>query len=387
MERISSGSGGFCIQTYRLILECNHPEWLSENQRLYGEVQQFYYGVLLRHQELLDLGSQQILRELEKLTVSSRANPDAPEPLPWENIPAYFRRSAINATVGAVRSIRTRTEGRSLKTEFQNSVVLYGRMYKDFTSRRITIHVWNGEKWIWMKCRLHGAALPDGNEEGVRWMSPAVVTGKDHNFLHVPVRQPVADARKLKERMAAGERICAVQFMNTDCFAAACVLNADGSQAAARYIRGGGQYAHRCQEILGHIARSLDSGGSKGQTKADQKHWMRLKNQREYWAHKVSREILDFCREYGAKVLTWEEYEPEYSKAVLKKCGNWSALHLSSRVKEYLGYKAWSEGILIATVKSFQIKERKFEPGERNIQRARIVGRQCLGNFRKQALK
>lgn len=386
MERTSSETGGFCIRTYRLILECGHPEWLSENQKLYGEIQKFYYGVLLRHRELLDSGSQQILRELEKLTVPSRANPEAEEPLPWQNVPAYFRRSAINATVGAVRSIRTRTEGKSLKTELQNSVVLYGRMYKDFTPRKITVHVWNGETWVWMKCRLHGVSLPDSAEEGVRWMSPVIVTGKEHDFLHVPVRQPVADARKLKDRMTAGERVCAVQFMNTDCFAAACVLNADGSQAAARYIRGGAQYVHRCQEILFHIERSQDSGGSQGQAKADQKHWMRLKHQREYWAHKVSREILDFCREQDAKVLTWEEYEPEYSKAVLKKCGNWSALHLSSRVKEYLGYKAWSEGILIAAVKSFQIKERKFEPGEKNIQRARIVGRQCLKNFRKQAL-
>lgn len=380
--RVLSEPSGFCIQTYRLILECDHPEWLSENQKLYGELQQFYYSVLLRHREILDSGSQQSLRELEKLTVPSRGNPDAEEPLPWANIPAYFRRSAINATVGAVKSIRTRTEGKSLDTKLQNSVVLYGRMYKDFTSRKITIHVWNGADWVWMKCRLHGAALPDKDSEGVRWMSPVIVPGKEYNFLHVPVRQPVADARKLKDRMASGERICAVQFMNTECFAAVCILNGDGSQAAVRYIRGGGQYVHRCQEILSHIERSQDSGGSRGQAKADQKHWMRLKHQREYWAHRVSREILNFCTEYGAKVLTWEEYEPEYSKAVLKKCGNWSALHLSSRVKEYLGYKAWSEGILIATVKSFQIKERKFEPGEKNIQRARMVGRQCLGNFR-----
>lgn len=66
---------GYCIRTYRLILECGHPEWLLENQKLYHEIQRFYYEVLLRHQELLDLGNQQILRELERLTVSSRGNP------------------------------------------------------------------------------------------------------------------------------------------------------------------------------------------------------------------------------------------------------------------------------------------------------------------------
>ena len=372
---------GYCIRTYRLILECGHPEWLRENQKLYREIQQFYYEVLLLHEELLDLNGQQILRELERLTVSSRTNGDAEIPLPWEKVPAYFRRSAINATVGGVKSIRSRSEGKSLKTEFQNSVVFYQRMYRDFTDRKITLNVWNGREWVWMKCRLHGAELPDPESEGVKWMSPAAVPGKEHDFLHVPVREPVGDARKLKQRMADGERICAVQFMNADCFAVCCVLEADGSQTAVRYIRGGEQYVHRCREILGYIEKSRESGGSRGQAKADQKYWLKLKHQREYWAHKVSREILDFCLECGAKVLTWEEYEPEYSRRVLKRSGNWSVLHLSSRVKEYLFYKAWADGILIAPVKTFQIKERKFEAGEKNLQRARIVGQQCVRNF------
>ena len=217
-------------------------------------------------------------------------------------------------------------------------------------------------------------------------MSPAVVCRKDHIFLHVPVREPVEDSRKLKQRIKDGEPVCAVQFMNTDCFAALCVLDAEGNQTVAGYVKGGAQYVHRCREILNRIGKSHESCGSRGQPKADQKYWMKLKHQREYWAHKVSREILDFCGEHGAKILTWEEYEPGYSRAVLKKAGNWSALHLSSRVKEYLNYKAWQEGILIAPVKSFQIKERNFEPGEKNIQRARILGQQCLKNLGKQML-
>lgn len=380
---LSSETKGYCIRTYRLILECEHPEWLLENQKRCRELQQFYYNVLLEHPQLLDLGSRQILRELEKLTVSSGKGPAAEFPLPWQKIPAYFRRSVINAVTAAVKSIRTRSEGRTLKTEIQNSVVFYQRMYRNFTGRRISLHIWNGEAWVWMDCRLHGGRLPDPSAEGIKWMSPAVVWRKDHVFLHVPVREPVADARRLKQRVKDGERLCAVQFMNTDCFAVMCVLDAEGRQTAARYVKGGARYVHRCGEILEHIRISRDSCGSRGQPKADQKYWMKLKHQREYWAHKVSREILDFCAEQKVRILTWEEYAPDYSKAVLKKSGSWSALHLSSRVKEYLNYKAWQEGILIAPVKSFQIKERRFTEGEKNIQRARIAGRQCLANLRR----
>lgn len=390
-----SPSSGYSIRTIRFILECSHPEWLEENQKRYRELQQFYHEVLIQNPELHELGSQALMRELEKLTVSSRNNPDPEYPLPWETVPAYFRRAAINGEIAALKSMLSHrnSETADMKnpnlsenqtsSAAQTSVVLYQRMYRNLSDKKIQVNIWNGQEWIWEECRLHGNKLPDPSEEGVRWLSPSIVLGRERYFLHVPVREPVKDTRKLKQRMADQSNICAVQFTNRDAFAVACILRADGTQAAVRYFKGGDQYRDQSRRWLSHIEKSRKSQGSQGQPKADQKYWLRLKNLNDHWAHKISREILNFAVSNEAKVLTWEEYEPQYSRAVLKKTGNWSPLHLSSRIKEYLTYKSWAEGIVIAPVKTFQIKNRTFVSGDKDLQRARIIGMQCLNNFAK----
>lgn len=375
---------GYFVKTFRLLLDTDHPEWLRENQKLFHEVQEFYCEVLRSYPGLYELGSQQILRELELMTIPSKSNPDVIEQIPWEKLPAYFRRAAINSIIGDMKGELTRNPQELPKLMTRSSAVFYQRLYKDFTGKRITLHIWNGDEWVWLTCRLHGHELPDPEEiSDVKWMSPSVVIKADQIFLNVPVRMPVSDGRKLKDRMASGDNICAVQFLNRNSFAVGCVLDKEGNQIAVHYIHGAPEYVHQCKRHLAQIERSEKSGGTQGQPKANQKYWMKLKHLNEYWAHKVSRELLDFCKEHQVKVLTWEEYDPKYSKAVLKAAGNWSPLHLSNRIKDYLYYKAWGDGILIAPVKTFQIKERNFGDGCKGIQRARIVGKQCLRNFDK----
>lgn len=377
-------STGYCVKTFRMLLDTEHPEWLKENQKLFHEVQEFYCEVLRCNPGLYGLGSQQILRELELMTIPNKSNPEVMEPIPWEKLPAYFRRAAINSIIGDMKGELTRNPNELPKLMTRSSTVFYQRLYKDFTIRRITLHIWNGSEWVWLPCRIHGHDLPDPEvNSDVKWMSPTVVIHSEQIFLSVPVRMPVSDGRKLKERMAAGENICAVQFLNRNSFAVACVLDKEGNQLAVHYIHGAPQYVHQCKTYLDKIAQSEKTGGTSGQAKANQKYWMKLKHINEHWAHKVSRELLNFCKEQNVKVLTWEEYDPNYSKAVLKAAGNWSALHLSCRIKEYLYYKAWGDGILIAPVKTFQIKKRVFSDGCKGVQRARIIGRQCLRNFDK----
>lgn len=375
---------GSCVKTFRMLLDTEHPEWLIENQKLFHEVQEFYCKILSAYPGLYELGSQQILRELEIMTIPSKSNPNVIEPIPWNKVPAYFRRAAINSIIGDLKSELTKYPDRLPRLMTRSSVVFYQRLYKDFTGKRITLHVWNGTEWVWLPVKLHGHELPVQDRDlEVKWMSPTVVIKRDQIFLNVPVKMPVSDGRKLKDRMTAGENICAVQFLNRNSFAVGCVLDKEGEQIAVHYIHGAPQYVNQCKRKLEQIEKSQKSGGTSGQDKANQKHWMKLKNLNEYWAHKVSRELLDFCKEYQVKVLTWEEYDPNYSKMIMKSAGNWSPLHLSNRIKEYLYYKAWGDGILIAPVKTFQIKERNFGEGCKGIQRARIVGRQCLNNFDK----
>ena len=86
------------------------------------------------------------------------------------------------------------------------------------------------------------------------------------------------------------------------------------------------------------------------QGQANKKYWMKLKHLNDYYAHTVSRQIVDFCKEQEAGMIVFPKYDEHYHKGVMKGSGNFSPIHLSSKIREYLTYKAWKEGILVLDI-------------------------------------
>ena len=70
---------GYIITTRCLHLRCKHPEWLSETQDFYNQIQKFYYDLFLEHQELKEENSQVCLREMELLSIKGRDGKEFPE--------------------------------------------------------------------------------------------------------------------------------------------------------------------------------------------------------------------------------------------------------------------------------------------------------------------
>lgn len=373
-------ASGYSIRTYSLRLHSEHPEWLEQNQKLFGEAETFYLRLLAGQEPLWKLGSQALMRELEKQTVPSGSNPYPPNPLPWEKLPSYFRRAAINTAITFWRSCQSRGQA-ELPEQVHGAALFYNRMYRNLSSTKVELRVWTGDSWKWLPCTLTGGSLPE--QEGVQWLSPYTVKRQKYYMLHIPVRIPVYDMRKLQQRITAGEPICGVHFTNTDAFAVACIINSRGEQMAARYFKGGRQYRHQCRKALDAIARSNASHGADAQPNGNQRHWMYLKNVNEHWSHRISKEIVDFCREYGATVIAAADYHPDFSRAVMKSVGNWSPLHLSTRIRNCLLYKAWQNGILIANIPSFNTAARN-QSGDDRLNKARTIARQCRENFVKQ---
>lgn len=155
---------GYIITTKCLRLRCRHPEWLSETQDFYNQIQKFYYDLFLEHSELREENSQACLREMERLSIRGRDGKEVPSPLPWEKVPLYFRRAAANAGIAAAKSHLSRLEnGYAGKAEsFHSAVTYYKGMYRDFESGEITLRIWNGSEWRWMRCRFYGKAFPEG---------------------------------------------------------------------------------------------------------------------------------------------------------------------------------------------------------------------------------
>lgn len=80
--------------------------YFCANQSLFNRVAAFYFDVIQAHVKVLDLGNMDALRALEQLTHTTETNPHPVMPLCeiGEDIPAMFRRAAINAALGSARS-------------------------------------------------------------------------------------------------------------------------------------------------------------------------------------------------------------------------------------------------------------------------------------------
>jgi hypothetical protein len=78
----------------------------AENQALYNRVVAFYFEVIQAHEGILSLKNKEALTALEKLTHATEKNlyPVLPLSNIAPDIPAMFRRAAINAALGSARA-------------------------------------------------------------------------------------------------------------------------------------------------------------------------------------------------------------------------------------------------------------------------------------------
>ncbi|MDO5346534.1 MAG: zinc ribbon domain-containing protein [Lachnospiraceae bacterium] len=388
----------YSIITKRFGICSSHREWFQRTQDLYNEILEFYYQLYLDELAGQSLNSQEALRALEKLTIAGRDKQSPAYPLPWEKIPLYFRRAAINAAIAAAKSFLSRDWQQQRSGQFSEAVTFYKGMYRDLSEQEVTLKVWTGEEWRWHRCRLTGNAFP----EECRPMSPSVVLKGKRAELHLPVKKPVEDGRTAKLRMAAEEKICTAVFTNTDTAVICCILNAAGQPEHSLFLRGGGQYVHQCRQVLEKLKRSQTASGDDGNPKANQKYWMKLKHLNEYYSHKFSRQVIDFCTQQKAKVLVLPDFDKQYTKLIMSSVGNWSPLHLSTQIRQKLKYKAWDAGIVILEENQYQAaslcsrcgakvrrqgKEYICENGHSGnayLNTAQNLGKKCLESFRKQ---
>ena len=117
-----------------------------------------------------------------------------------------------------------------------------------------------------------------------------------------------------------------------------------------KFWKGGNEYSHHCRKLLEKIQKSQEATGGRQTGRVDQKYWMHLKHLSEHYGHQVTSQILRFAVEQDVSVIVLPRYNQEYSRNVMKGSGNWGPLHLSTRIRQYLDYKAWKNGIIVIEV-------------------------------------
>lgn len=394
----------YSITTKRFALRCNHQDWLVKTQKLYNEILLFYYQIYLKQEEVHALNSQQAMRVLEQLTVTGRDRQPVKyfleEQFKGIKIPQYFRRSAINAAIAAGKSYLTREEQLEETMAFCKAVTYYKGMYRDLNEQEVTLKVWNGEKWQWVCCSIYGNKFPVDAEI----LSPSVVLREKQCKLHVPVKEPVSDGRKVKKRMEGDPRIAVVQITGSDAVAICMILDHQGNQVSVRFFKGGREYADRCERIWKKIKKAQQSMGCQKIGYPNKRHWQKLKNIKEFFSNSISRQVINYIEKQNAEIIVIPKYERNYTRMVLAAVPNWSPLRLSNQIKEQLLYKAWKTGIPMIDVNANHTSDccakcgaaihRKQDQylcenghqGNYYMNAALNQGRKCLKSFGKQVL-
>ncbi len=336
---------GYSIKTWKMRLFCPEKQMIETTEALYREAVAFYYELLKEREELWDENLLTIQGHLEKLTVPGRDGREPKYIPPGGKLPVYFRRSAMNK---AAMAVKTAASAENFPKKIDANITFFKGMYKDLTDTSVVLKLWNGKKWIWVPCGLTGRPFP--KEAAI--LSPTLVHEEKWLMFHVPVKQENSDARTAKERMQEGARVCSVRFTNTDSFAVCTVLDEGSRQLAVKNCRGGNAYRHHCRALLKKVEASRAFTDKDNVSQPNRKYYMHLKHLNEHYAHQVSKEIMDFCKENQTGILVLPEYDEDFSRISMYRSGNYSPLHLSIRIRNYLKYKAWAEGILVLELRA-----------------------------------
>jgi putative transposase len=349
-------------------LETRHLDWVEFTRALFNEATAFYFEIIQGHDLLLDLPTKQVLTELERLTVVTPHNPQPAFPLQWE-LPAYFRRAAINTAIGAARSFysnltrwkksKEKAEAKGKKfdehppvppREFNQHPLLYAGLY-ELSEGFVLIKLFTGKAWCWIKFKLSGRNIAQGWQQA----SPKLVIRDKRIELHIPFEKTLK-VKKIQEQIKQdpGLKICAVDLNINSNLAVCRILKADGTQIAFRFIGGAASSSGRRKRALGRIAkkRSKTNSGPKENERDNKQLWEKVNNIDKYEAHRVSRRVVQFAAEYGAAVIVFEHlgnFKPEkgkYSKRANSKRSYW----LRGRVYRFTKYKAFELGILTSRV-------------------------------------
>ncbi len=182
-------------------------------------------------------------------------------------------------------------------------------------------------------------------------MSPSLVINSKCVMIHIPVKEIVEDVRTVKERMQDEDlKVCGISFSNTDNVAVCTILNRNGEFVKSKFISGGDFYKSQTDKILKQIKKHRQKLKKELEVADHKTYLKKLNNIRQNTAHRISKEIINFCKENNVKVISISKMEDDV-QGFAHRLGKYSPITLKRIIVNYLHYKSFREGILITTVR------------------------------------
>jgi IS605 OrfB family transposase len=335
-------------------------EQILATTNLYRTCVSFFIQILKDNTYILDLETLQLKQQaLEHLVHQTKNNPNPPYSLASvdQNIPAYFRRSAINAALGIAGSwfstyqkeVKKNHRAPALRIPNLQWPVYFAGMYKDFTSKSVMLKLFTGHAkarpgaWVWRKVAISTTqTVPEGSEE----KSLKIITRGRFIYLHRPVIK-----KRPKPTNLLANRVCAVD-LNIHRTVVMGIVDSKGRVLRTKFIS---------TRKDNHLRKGyLDLITTKqAQTKIRPEGegfcidlWDKIHHFNDDLAHHLSRCIVDFAVKYRCATIVFEHLgnlQPERgskSRWLNSKLMYW----LKGSIYRKTLYKAHWEGLRVARV-------------------------------------
>lgn len=347
--------------------DVNHQ--LDKTTTLFQRAVIYFLQVFQEHQELIN--DKQWLTAIEQLTHQTKTNltPKYDFDTKFPNLPSGFRRSAIaeahgkalawqtNYTKWQKKKQRKLAKGKKFTERppqypIDNKCWLtyYSTEFKWLDKDHILLKVSTGKAYVYRKINLtQSFIVPDGYTAG----SPTLVRKENHWEIHVPLfLQTKLNLQKTSKLVKDPIlRICVVD-LGIKRHAVVTIQDTKGRVYATLFISGA-QGNHLRKKYLEKVSNLQSQTGVISKDERFAKDlWAKISNFNDNIAHKVSRQIVDFAKEHGAKIIVFEHLDNlrpskgTKSHRLNHKLGHW----VKGRTFRYSQYKALHEGITTCRV-------------------------------------
>jgi IS605 OrfB family transposase len=389
-------------------------EALESTLEILNQVLSSYIDLTLQHLSLLTsykeyvnkktgevrirvLYNSEILTELEKLSLSTKAHPDVSINIHslFPGLPTNLRRSCINTSTGMCKSYLSNLKNWEHKKKgnpptppaARNLPTFYKGVYQlellDIKNQFVRLKVFDGKEclvgfdthsesscqnqqkeWIWKNYPVKIGKKQLNLLKDPNWsiQSPTLVPKRKQWYLHIPLVKkvsvkPIKEQKKENPNLTTlavdlGLRHLAVVTVRKN-------LVICGDKPACReivfvkFFRGEEVEAHRLQHLQKVFQKQRLSLKPVRGERSNKELWRHIRDTNTDIAHNITREIVEIASKYDVKIIVIEhlhKFQPKRREKRSRKLNRKLTYWLKGKIEEQLRYKALEHGILVKSV-------------------------------------
>jgi IS605 OrfB family transposase len=322
------------------------------------------------------LKNQEILTEIEKISLKTKAHRETEIDIKtiYPNLPTSFRRSCINTSTGMCRSYLSNLVSWQSRSKIKKSKnppapptpknlpTFYSGTYEiellDIQNQFVRLKVYENGEWVFKNYPIEIGKKQLEILQSQEWkiLSPTLVPKKRRGriewYLHIPVEKKV-NVKRIEEQKKENPNLTTLSIDMGLKHIAVTTVRENGKIVFVKFFRAEKIEALRLRHLQKIFAKQKKSGkGVKGE-RSNKQLWKHIGEVNDFFAHKVSREIIEIAKNFSVSVIIIEylrKFRNNKGESRSKKFNRKFTYWLKGKLEFNLRYKALEHGILVKSV-------------------------------------